>query len=92
MGNLIESSGGNAGQHGDDAAVLITKVIGANALSDREIRNVLSIIGLAFQNRNVVPPTVNPATLLLLQRLAAEAQTDDVKQEIAKTAAFIQSQ
>jgi hypothetical protein len=94
MGNLIETSGGASasGQHGDDAAVLITKVIGANVLSDREIRNVLSIIGAAFQNRNVVPPTVNPATTQLLQLLMAEAQMDGVKQEISKTVAFIQSQ
>jgi hypothetical protein len=92
LGNLIESSGGHSGQHGDDAAVLITKVIGANVLGDREIRNVLSIIGAAFQNRFVVPPTVNPATIQLLQLLMAEAQSDGVRQEIAKTVAFIQSQ
>jgi hypothetical protein len=92
MGNLIESSNGNGGQHGDDAAVLITKVIGASVLSDREIRNVLAIIGSAFQNRNVVPPTVNPATMQLLQRLTAEAQSDGLKQEISQTAAYIQSQ
>jgi hypothetical protein len=92
MGSLIESSGGHSGQHGDDAAIVITRVIGANILSDREIRNALSIIGAAFQNRNVVPPTVNPATLQLLQRLTSEAQTDGVKQEIAKTAEFIQTQ
>jgi hypothetical protein len=94
MGNLIESSGGASasGQHGDDAAVVITRVVGANVLSDRELRNVLSIIGFAFQNRNVVPPTVNPATTQLLQLLMAEAQSDDLKQEISKTAAFIQTQ
>ena len=54
--------------------MLITKVIGANVLGDREIRNVLSIIGAAFQSRMVVPPTVNPATMLLLQRLMAQAE------------------
>lgn len=92
MSALIEESGGHSGQHGDDAAALITKVIGANALGDREIRNVLSIIGSAFQNRMVVPPTVNPETMQLLQRLMARAQDDSLKQEIAKTVAFIQSQ
>jgi len=92
MGNLIESSGGHSGEHGDDAATVITKVIGANVLGDREIRNVLSIIGAAFQNRMVVPPTVNPATMQLLQRLTAEAQSDGLKQDISKTAAFIQTQ
>jgi hypothetical protein len=66
-------------------------VIGANVLSDREIRNVLSIVGFAFQNRFVVPPAVNPATMQLLQSLMAEAQGDDLKQEISKTARFIQT-
>jgi hypothetical protein len=40
----------------------------------------------------VVPPTVNPETMQLLQRLMARAQDDSLKQEIAKTVAFIQSQ
>jgi hypothetical protein len=91
-GSLVESSGGNSGQHGNDDAVLITKVIGANVLGDREIRNVLAIIGFAFRNRNVVPPTVNPATMQLLQSLMAEAQTEGLKQEISKPVAFIQTQ
>ena len=93
IGDLIEQSGGGgSGQHGDDAAIVIAKVVGANVLSDREIRNVLSIIGHAFQNRGVVPPTVNPATIQLLQSLMTEAQTDSVKQEISKTVVFVQSQ
>ena len=53
MGDQIEGSGGHGGQHGDDAAALIAKMLGANVLSDHETRNVLSIIRLAFQNRNV---------------------------------------
>ena len=92
MGDQIEGSGGHGGQHGDDAAALIAKMIGANVLSDRETRNVLSIIRLAFQNRNVVPPTANPATLLLLRNLAGETEDESLKKEIANTVDFVMTQ
>lgn len=96
MASLIEDTANGAaahsGEHGDDAAALITKLIGANALSDGEIRNVLWIVRAAFQNRNVVPPTANPATLLLLQHLASEAERENLKQEIFQTIDFVRTQ
>jgi len=92
LGNQIENSGGPSGQHGDDAGAFIAKVIGANVLSDRETRNVLSIIRLAFQNRFVMPPTNNPATLLLLRNLAGETEDESLKKEIAETVAFVLTQ
>lgn len=92
MPSLIEESGGHSGQHGDDAAALIMKVIGANALNDRETRNVLSIIRAAFQNRNVVPPTSNPETLVLLRRLERETEDESLKKEISETIAFVLTQ
>lgn len=93
MGSLIEESGGHTVQRGDDAGALITNVIGANALSEREIRNILSIIGHAYQNRNgVVPPTANPETLELLQHLTNETDQESLKKEISETMAFVLKQ
>ena len=92
MGDLIEASGGHSGRHGDEAAALIAKVIGVNVLNDRETRNVLSIIRLAFQNRNVVPPTSNPATLQLLRSLTAVTEDEILKKEISGTVAFVMTQ
>jgi hypothetical protein len=92
MASLIENAGGLTEQRGDDAGALITKTIGANALNEREIRNILSIIGHAYQNRMVVPPTLNPATLELLQRLSSATDQESLKKEIAETMAFVQMQ
>jgi hypothetical protein len=91
MEDLIEDSGGHSGQHGDDAAALIAKVIGANALDDRERSNVLSIIRFAFQNLGRKPSDVT-ATLQLLQRLANDAEQPSLKQDIFETIAFVWAQ
>ena len=90
-GFVIEE-GGPSGQSGDDAAVLITKVIDANALNEREIRNVIQIIRLAFQNLDRKAPASNPiATIALLKQLANQTEMEGLKKEIAATVAFIQA-
>ena len=91
MGILIEESGGPSGLAGDAAAVLIAKVIDSNALDEREIRNVMQIIRLAFQNVDRNEPTENNpvATLSLLKHLADDTDAAKLKKEIAATISFV---
>ena len=81
-------------QPGDEAGALIAKIIGPDALSESETRNVLSIVRAAFENPEHIPPeSKDPSrTLLLLQNLVAAAADATLKQEIAATVAFLQAQ
>jgi antitoxin component HigA of HigAB toxin-antitoxin module len=70
---------------GDEAAALISKSIGSNALSDKEMRKVLAVIRAAFEKRNIPEAAKNPvATLVLLQNMADVTEQEDLKQEIAE--------
>jgi hypothetical protein len=81
------------GRLGDEAGDLIIKMIGVNALSDGEIRNVLSIIRAAFEKPESIPQaSKEPSrTLLLLRNLAQFTEQESVKQQIAETVAYLQA-
>jgi len=76
---------------GDETAALITKMIGANALSENEIPNVLSIIRAAFEKPAHIPTEAKDpsATLLLLRHLADASEQESVKQQITETIAYV---
>lgn len=78
---------------GDEAAGLITKLIGANALTEGETGNVLSIIRAAFEKPDLIPQAVKDpvATMLLLRYLANAVEQESLKQQIAETVAYVQA-
>jgi hypothetical protein len=82
------------GRPGDEAGALIAKIIGTNALDERETRNVLAIVHAAFEHRDRIPETAkNPAaTLRLLRNLAQATEQEGLKREIAETVAYVQAQ
>ncbi|HXN46765.1 MAG TPA: hypothetical protein VN893_09025 [Bryobacteraceae bacterium] len=99
MESLILAPAGNAkilrkGQLGARAAALIQNLIGENALTGDEVRNVLSIIHAACERPDrIAQAEKDPsATLLLLRRLADATEQESLKQDIAKTVAFVQAQ
>jgi len=72
---------------GDEAATVIAKIIGANALTETETRNVLTIIRAAFEGS---APAIHPsATLLLLRNLSDATNDGTLKRSIAETAASL---
>jgi hypothetical protein len=87
-------SGGRLRQPGDEAAAFITKMIGANAFTDDETRNVLTIISTAFEKPDRVPQAAKDpsATLLLLRTLAKATDQESLRQQIAETMAYVQAQ
>jgi hypothetical protein len=84
---------GAAGRFGDEAGALIMTLIGANALSEDETRNVLSIIHAAFEKPARIPlEAENPSgTLALLRNLAVSTGQESLKQQIAETMAYVQA-
>jgi hypothetical protein len=90
----IGPSGVRSRQIGDEAAALITKIIGDNALTESETRNVLSIIRAAFERPYRFPPAARnlSATLLLLQSVSNATEQEDLKQQIAEAIAYVQRQ
>ncbi len=58
---LIDHPGTPRRLRGDQAAALITKIIGPNALTDDELHNVLAIVHQAFENPDRIPPTATLA-------------------------------
>jgi hypothetical protein len=83
-----------SGQHGDDAAAVITKVIGVNALSEDETRNVVLIVRTAFEKPELIPQAAkNPSeTLRLLRSLADSTGQESLKRQIAETIAYVEAQ
>jgi hypothetical protein len=79
---------------GDAAGALIAKIIGVNALSEEETRNVLAIIHAAFEKPERIPEDAKDpsATLLLLRNLADGAGPESLKGQIAQTVAYVLSQ
>lgn len=86
-------NGTKSGQFGDTAGALIAKIVGVNALSDDETRNVLSIIHAAFEKPDRIPEQAKDpsATLHLLQNLADSSQQPSLKQQIADTIAYVKA-
>jgi hypothetical protein len=76
--SLQSSSGGL----GDEVAGLIARLIGANALSDDETRNVLAIIHAAFERPETIALSarVPSKTLQFLHHLADLTDQDSLKQ------------
>jgi len=83
---------GRRHQFGDEAATLITKIIGVNSLSEEETRHVLSIIRAAYGKLELIPPAARTpsATSSLLQNLADATDKESLKKQIAQTMAFVQ--
>ncbi len=86
------TGGGRPPQLGDEAAALITKIIGINALNETEALNVLAIVRAAFENPELLSPiTREPvATLPLLRSLADATDSASLKERIAETVAFVE--
>jgi hypothetical protein len=79
---------------GDAAGALIAKIIGVNALTEEETRNVLSVLHAAFEKPDGIPVEARDpsATVLLLLNLENSASEKSLKQQIAETLAFVQAQ
>ena len=79
---------------GDEAGNRILKLIGMNALSENETRKVLSIIRVAFERPERIPPgSKDPfRTSLLVRQLADSTDQESLKQQIAETMAYVQAQ
>ncbi len=93
MGTARISLQSARGGLGDETAELITKLIGGNALSEDEVRNVLAISRAAFEEpESIAPQAREPSrTLLLLRHLADGSDRGSLQNEIAGTIAFLQS-
>jgi hypothetical protein len=78
---------------GDETAKLITNLIGVNGLSEGEIRNVLSIIRLAFARPENIAPGLNfPGRSLKLVRHLADLTDDSgLQQQITETMEYLQT-
>lgn len=87
--SLQSSSGGL----GDEVAGLISRLIGVNALSDDETRNVLSIVYATFEKPETIAPSarVPSKTLQLLRHLSDLTDQGSLRQEIADTMAYVQT-
>ena len=85
---LQSSSGGL----GDEVAGLIARLIGDNALSDDETRNVLEIIHAAFEKPETIAPSarVPSKTSQFLHHLADVTDDAELKQQIADTIVYVQ--
>jgi len=86
-------NGGAAGQLGDEAAAMITKIIGVNALNEDEIRNVLAVIHAAFEKQDRIPQQAkNPSeTLLLLRKMERWTGDEALKKQIVSTEEYVHS-
>jgi hypothetical protein len=80
------------GSRGDETAELITNLIGVSALSEGEIRNVLTIIRNAFARPETLAPGAKyPArTLKLLRHLADFVDESSLQRQIAETLEYVQ--
>lgn len=80
------------GGRGDEVAGLIARLIGVNALSDDETRNVLAILHFAFEKPESIASSarVPSKTLQFLHHLADLTDQDSLKQQIADTIAYVQ--
>ncbi len=86
----LQSSRGGLG---DETADLISTLIGVNALSEDETRNLLGILHAAFEKPETIRPSAKEPsrTLLLLRHLADFTDQDSLKREIAETIAYVQA-
>jgi hypothetical protein len=78
---------------GDNAAVLIEKLIGKNAWTVQEVQRVLMIIHAAFEQRNHLRPALTDpvATTTFLQTLNSATDRDNSKRLVADTIHYLQT-
>jgi hypothetical protein len=78
---------------GDETADLISKLIGVNALNEKETQNVLAAIRYAFEKPETISPDARqpPRTLLFLQHLREVTGQESLRRQIAETIAYLQS-
>jgi hypothetical protein len=81
------------GGRGDETAALIASLIGVNALSEGEIRNVLPIVRGAFERPETIASGAKyPArTLELLRHLATLSDESSLRRQIAETLEYVQT-
>lgn len=81
------------GARGDETADLIMSLIGANALGEGEMRNVLVIIRSAFDRPETIAPGAKypVRSLKLLQHLMDFTDQSGLRREIAATMVYVQS-
>jgi len=91
--SLITSRAGGVKfkQRGDQASAVIAKIMGANALSEDEIRNVLAIVRSAFEKPEHIPLAAkDPSrTLGLLRTLSDSTDQESLRRQIAETVAYV---
>ena len=81
------------GALGDETADLIGKLIGVNALSEDETRNLLAIVRGAFEKPETIQPSAKEPSrmLVLLRHLADLSDQESIKREIVETIAYLQA-
>jgi hypothetical protein len=81
------------GARGDETAELIANLIGVNALSSNEIRNVLAILHGAFEKpETIAPGAIYPVrTMKLLSHLTDLTDDSGLRREIAETLEYVQT-
>lgn len=102
--DLITSKGGDTartqvslqssnGGRGDEVAGLIARLIGVNALSDDETRNVLAIIHATFEKPETIAfsARVPSKTVQFLKHLGDLTNQGALKKQIADTVAYVQT-
>jgi len=82
------------GALGDETADRITGLIGVNALSEDETRNVLAILRAAFEKPETIQPSAKypSQSLRLLRHLAELTDQDSLRRQITETIAYLQAQ
>ena len=81
------------GGRGDETAGVIANLIGVNALSEGEIRNVLTITRRAFERPETIAPGARypDQTLKLLQHLADFVDESGLQRQISETREYVQT-
>ncbi len=77
----------------DETADLIANLIGVNALSESEIRNILSIVRVAFAKPDNIAHGANYSarSLKLVRHLADFTADRTLHQQIAETLEYLQT-
>jgi hypothetical protein len=93
VGSARMSLSSSRGGLGDETADLIGKLIGVNALNEKETQNALALIRAAFEKpETIAPDAKDPSrTLVFLRHLAELTDRDGLKQQIAETLAYVQA-
>jgi hypothetical protein len=87
--SLSSSRGG----FGDETADLIGKLIGVNALGEKETQNALGVIRAAFEKPETIAPDARgpSRTLAFLLHLAEVTDQGSLKRQIADTISYVQT-